>query len=122
MAAELFLTDNPSKATGYLNQVRTRSMGSGAALSSISLDAIYHERRVEFGGEGLRKWDLLRRGNAYAEQKINASFTVPQGIPNPSHFTPRNFKANTWGMFPIPASEIRNTNEGVSKQTVPAYQ
>lgn len=122
MAAELFLNDNPSKALGYLNQVRTRALGFDAALTSITLDDIYHERRVEFGGEGLRKWDLLRRGNDFAASKINASFDVPQNLPNQSHFTPRTFKAETWGMFPIPASEIRNTNEGVLTQFVPAYK
>lgn len=122
MAAELFLTDNPSKALGYFNQVRTRSLGAGAALTSLTLDAIYHERRVEFGGEGLRKWDLLRRGQAYAAARINASFNVPSGIPNPADFAVRTYNPNTWGMFPIPASEIRNTNEGVLKQMVPAYQ
>uniref|UniRef100_UPI003217D330 RagB/SusD family nutrient uptake outer membrane protein n=1 Tax=uncultured Draconibacterium sp. TaxID=1573823 RepID=UPI003217D330 len=121
MAAELNL-DNNVKATGYLNQVRVRALGEDAALSAITLDDIYHERRVEFGGEGLRKWDLLRRGNDYAAEKINDSFNVPSDVSNPSHFSPRTFKANTWGMFPIPASEIRNTNDGVLKQMVPAYQ
>jgi hypothetical protein len=122
MAAELNLDSDNGKAAGYLNQVRTRALGESAALSTISLDDIYHERRVEFGGEGLRKWDLLRRGNDYAAAKINDSFNVAADVPNPSHFTPRTFKADTWGMFPIPASEIRNTNEGVLKQFVPAYQ
>jgi len=122
MAAELLLDTDNGKASNYLNQVRTRSMGAGAALSSVTLDDIYHERRVEFAGEGLRKWDLLRRGNSYAEEKINASFNVPGDVSNLSHFTPRTFKTNTWGMFPIPASEIRNTNDGVLQQFVPAYQ
>lgn len=122
MAAELHMTDNASKALGYFNQVRTRSMGANAALTKLTIDDIYHERRVEFGGEGLRKWDLLRRGSDYAASKINASFVVPANVPNPSHFVPRTFKAETWGMFPIPASEIRNTNEGVLKQYVPAYK
>lgn len=122
MAAELYLTDNQSKAAGYFNQVRTRSLGAGAALTNITLDNIYHERRVEFGGEGLRKWDLLRRGQDYAATKINASFNVPSGIPNPSDFAVRTYNPNTWGMFPIPASEIRNTNTGVLKQLVPAYK
>jgi hypothetical protein len=35
----------------------------------------------EFGGEGLRKWDLLRRGLDYAGDKINASFIIPSGPP-----------------------------------------
>jgi hypothetical protein len=122
MAAEVWLTDNAPKARGYFNQVRTRSLGAGAALTTVTLDNIYHERRVEFGGEGLRKWDLLRRGLTYAGTKINASFVVPGGIPNPSDFTGRTFVPGSWGMFPIPASEIRNTNAGVLKQFIPVYQ
>lgn len=122
MAAEVWLTDNPGKAVGYLNEVRMRALGEAAAKTSITLDDIYHERRVEFAGEGLRKWDLLRRGLTYAEAKINASFVVPAGIPNPGHFTNRAFKANTWGMFPIPAAEFRTANSGVVRQMVPAYQ
>ncbi len=43
-------------------------------------------------------------------------------IPNAGDFAGRTFKANSWGMFPIPASEIRNTNSGVLKQFVPAYK
>jgi hypothetical protein len=121
MAAEVWLADNPGKAAGYFNQVRTRALGEAAEKTTITLDDIYHERRVEFGGEGLRKWDLLRRGLNYAEEKINASFVVPSGIPNPGDFTGRTFKANSWGMFPIPASEIRNMNSGVLQQKVTAY-
>ncbi|NJO88328.1 MAG: RagB/SusD family nutrient uptake outer membrane protein [Chloroflexia bacterium] len=54
MAAELFLDDNPTKALGYLNEVRERALGPGSGLLAIDLDAIYHERRVELGSEGLR--------------------------------------------------------------------
>jgi hypothetical protein len=77
---------------------------------------------VEFAGEGLRKWDLLRRGLDYAATKINGSFNYPDGIPNPEHFVVRTFDPNSWGMFPIPAAEIRNMNSGVLMQMVPAYQ
>lgn len=122
MAAEVNLTDNVSKALALLNQVRTRSLGTDKALTAITLDAIYHERRVEFAGEGLRKWDLLRRGHSFAAARINESFVIPQGTPNASDFAARTYKADTWGMFPIPASEIRNTNKDVLKQMVPAYK
>jgi hypothetical protein len=122
MASEVWLPDNAPKALGYFNQVRKRALGDGAAKTTITLDDIFHERRVEFGGEGLRKWDLLRRGLAYAGTKINASFTVPAGIPNPADFAIRTFVPGTWGMFPIPAVEIRNTNTGVLKQYIPVYQ
>lgn len=67
IAAELFMDNDNVKATGYLNEVRTRSLGPGAALASINIDDIYHERRVELAGEGHRKWDLLRRGLSYAK-------------------------------------------------------
>lgn len=121
MASELFIDDNPVLALGYLNQVRERAM-PGSGLSSIDLDAIYHERRVELAGEGSRKWDLMRRGLNYAETQINASFELPDGISNTSDFSNRLFKENTWGMFPIPGQDIRNAIDGLYKQYVPAYQ
>lgn len=122
MAAELEMTDSPAKALGYFNQVRTRAMGATAAKTAITIDDIYHERRVEFAGEGLRKWDLLRRGNDYAAAKIAASFNVPSGVSNAADFEARVFKADAWGMFPIPAADIRNTNDGALQQMVPAYK
>jgi len=121
MASEVWLADNPTKARDYLNQVRTRALGAGAAKTSVTLDDIYHERRVEFGGEGSRKWDLLRRGLTYTESAITASFVLPGGTTNAADFTNRVFDPDTWGMFPIPAADIRNCNTGVLKQMVKAY-
>jgi len=122
MASELNLTDNPEKALDYLNRVRTRAMGESAALSSITLDAIYHERRVEFAGEGHRKWDLLRRGLDYAKEMIDASWVIPPEAESPDEFQGRQFIKDTWGMLPVPASEIRLAKEGVLKQYVPAFK
>lgn len=121
IAAELNLEANNALATEYLNEVRTRAMGDGAALSSITLDDIYHERRVEFAGEGHRKWDLLRRGLDYAKQQIDASWVVPAEADSPGEFEGREFVIDTWGMLPIPASEIRIMNQGVLKQYIPAF-
>jgi hypothetical protein len=122
MAAELYLTDNPSKALDYFNQVRKRAMGDAAAKTSITLDDIYHERRVELAGEGQRYWDLLRRGITYTKTKIEESIVLPDGITNVTDFQDIKFVENTWGMYPIPASEIRSTNSGVLKQFIPAYK
>ncbi len=126
IAAELFMNDQPGKAVGYLNQVRTRGMGDGAALnaSDLNIDAIYHERRVEFAGEGHRKWDLVRRGLDYAKVMIDATWdtaTFPDYVIK-DDFVGREFNIDTWGMLPIPASEIRAMNEGVLKQFVPAFK
>jgi starch-binding outer membrane protein, SusD/RagB family len=121
-AAELYLQDDPGKALGYLNQVRTRAMGDGAALSAIDIDVLTHERRVEFAFEGQRKWYLLERGLDYAKLKIDASFdttTMPSYVTK-SDFIGRGFNKDTWGMLPIPASELQlNPN---LKQFVPAFQ
>lgn len=74
------------KARQYLNQVRGRTSvnmptvnASGAALTT----AIYHERRVEFAGEGLHFFDLVRTGRAAAEitgftMDKNELFPIPQ--------------------------------------------
>ncbi len=122
IASELYLGIDENKALDYLNDVRTRSMGESAALSSIDIDVIYHERRVEFSGEGHRKWDLLRRGLDYAKTKIDASWDIPDGVENFDDFTGRQFVKNTWGMLPIPGSEVRLANEGILQQYVPAFK
>jgi hypothetical protein len=123
MASEIFLTDDATFSLQCFNRVRTRAMGEGAAKGSINIDDIYHERRVELSGEGHRYWDLLRRGFTFAADKINGSFqNLPAGLPNESEFAPRNFKPESYGMFPIPSSEIKNMNSNTLKQFIPAYQ
>jgi hypothetical protein len=122
MASEMYLTDNPGKAKDYLNLVRTRALGASAALNSVSIENIMHERRVELAGEGSRKWDLLRMGLEYAKTRIDASFNVPSSAPNKQDFQGRSFDPQTYGMFPIPGAEIRNCNTGVLKQYVPKYK
>lgn len=100
MAAELNLDVDAGKALTYLNQVRTRAMGPGAALVAIDLDAIYHERRVELAGEGHRYWDLLRRGLDYAETHING--TNEDG----SDEFKSEFNRASKGLMPIPQNEL----------------
>lgn len=80
-----------SRAEMYLNRVRERAFGnldnnvsaSGAALTN----AIYHERRVEFVGEGHHFFDLVRTGRAAAEID--------------------GFQSGKHELFPIPLIEIQ---------------
>jgi tetratricopeptide (TPR) repeat protein len=93
MAAEAYNRGgiDDAKAKLYLNEVRRRAFGdvnhditaSGAALT----DFIWAERRVEFAGEGLRFFDLVRTKKA--AQEITG------------------FTAGKNELFPIPIEEIQ---------------
>ncbi len=95
MAAEALNRGNISdaRAQQYLNEVRKRAFGddnhkvtaTGAALT----EAIWNERRVEFLGEGLRFFDLVRTGQGTKIQ----GFTVGKNE-----------------VFPIPYEEIKYAN------------
>ncbi len=63
-AAELVLATGGNNATAaqYVNEVRTRAGLN--TLSTVTLDDIIQERRLEFVGEGKRYWDLVRTGKA----------------------------------------------------------
>lgn len=64
-------------ATDMLSKVRVRAFGSSekANVSGFitecgsMLDAILQERNLEFGGEGMRRFDLIRTGKIYAANK-----------------------------------------------------
>lgn len=55
-------------------------------------------------------------------KKSTQALYCPQVQPIANDFLGRTFKAETWGMFLIPAGEIRNTNQGSLSQFVPAYK
>ena len=63
-AAELLIKTggNATLAANYVNRVRQRA--GLAALSTVSIDDIINERRLEFLGEGKRYYDLVRTGKA----------------------------------------------------------
>lgn len=91
-AAELTFDKDKTAALGYLNQVHTRA--GLPAMTSITLDDIIKERRLEFVGEGKRYWDLVRTGKA-------ASALVPDTY---------GYRTNTWTekkkYIPISQSEL----------------
>jgi hypothetical protein len=57
-----------SEGRALLDEIRNRAFGSAAkantdafiSKSGSLLDAVIEERKLEFGGEGSRKWDLIR--------------------------------------------------------------
>lgn len=80
---------NDGLALSYLNMVRTRPSVDMPALNlsgTALTEAIWHERRVEFAGEGLRFFDLVRTGKAAQEIE--------------------GFEVGKHELFPIPQDEI----------------
>ncbi len=116
MAAELqVLSGNAGAAKGYLDQVRDRV---DMPLVAATLDNIYQERRVELALEGIRYWDLLRRGLDVAEDAIttqNVRGPLYQGDQITFNVT---FNRARKGFFPIPQNELdiqdgkMNQNDG----------
>ncbi len=99
MAAEL---DSPNKQE-YLDRVRARV---GLDPVPATLENIYKERRLELSLEGIRYFDLLRRGVDYANQELTHS-----GIRGPNYIGDQqifdvNFNTATRGFLPIPQTEI----------------
>lgn len=102
MAAELQLLHggSASKAQTYFERVNKRAHLTGYTSPTVTLDVIYKERELELALEGVRYWDLMRRGLDYAQSKID----INRGEPFISKF---NRAAD--GLFPIPQEEIINT-------------
>ena len=115
MAAEL----GSPNAVSYYNQVLLRADPSATAAASVSKADILAERRLEFAGEGLRYWDVLRQGIDVAAATIAANTTVSNfydGTANPPSAS--EFEANikaTRGLQQIPNDQI-TLSSGTLKQ------
>jgi len=115
MAAEL----GSPNAVSYFNQVHQRATPSAAAVTSVTKADILAERRLEFVGEGIRYWDVLRQGLSTAASTIAANTTVSlisdgTGAP-PSAATLQANITNTRGFQQIPLDQI-TLSSGVLKQ------
>ncbi len=99
MAAEL----GSGNAQGHLNRVRARV---GLPSVPVTLDNIYRERRLELALEGIRYYDVLRRGMAFADQELTMN-----GVRGPNYVGDQQifdvtFNPTTKGFLPIPQAEI----------------
>ncbi|MBK3517127.1 RagB/SusD family nutrient uptake outer membrane protein [Carboxylicivirga marina] len=98
MAAELSLNGGSfsREAQSYYEEVRVRAGFS--THPPVSLDRVYEERRKEFFGEGLRYWDLLRRGLDVADATITNNYESPFDV---------TFDRETRGVWPIADVQIQ---------------
>lgn len=98
MAAEL----GSANAQEYLDRVRGR-----VGLTSVpaTLENILRERRLELSLEGLRYYDVIRRGMTYASQELTHSVRGANYIGDQQIFAV-TFNAATRGFLPIPQAEV----------------
>ena len=104
MAAELEIDlGSAANAAVHYNKVRARAFGeSYSSVSTVTLEQIFEERKLEFALEGIRYWDLLRRGMPVLESAVQA--TNLGGI----YDSAVNSAAR--GFWPIPSGEIALSN------------
>ena len=102
--AENEINNGPTTAAyNAINQVRRRGYGKPITTANAAIDlsglskddffkAIVRERALEFGGEGVRKYDLLRwnlLGTAIAETKANlVRMSTNTAMVNPTYMAP----------------------------------
>jgi len=107
-----FMAGNTSKASEYLNQVRTRA---GLANITATLDAIKLEKRLELCAEGTRFQDLLRWGEGSKMADNGTSYPVMSSNGSVEYRSCNNavngFKTGKHEHLPYPATEMRLNSE-----------
>ncbi|HTM92248.1 MAG TPA: RagB/SusD family nutrient uptake outer membrane protein [Flavisolibacter sp.] len=111
MAAEL---GSPNAQT-YFDDVRNRAFGSNFVQIPVNQANIMNERRLEFAGEGIRYWDLLRQGVNTAASTIAESVVLQNGGVNTTKTITAAKINETKGLSQIPYSQITLSN-GTLKQ------
>jgi hypothetical protein len=111
MAAEL----GSSNAQNYFDLVRQRAWAANFVQIPVSQANIMNERRLEFAGEGIRYWDLLRQGISVAASTIAETVTLKNGGVNAVKTISASKVTETKGLAQIPNSQI-TLSSGVLKQ------
>ena len=102
--------DGAGAGDAELNAVRTRALGSGAAITGADMADLIHERRVELAGENQRFADLKRWDKAGIIDLVQ-HFQIDRGQFKPA----RTFTKPKHYYFAIPQREIDLSN-GVIEQ------
>ena len=83
------------------------------ALTTVTPDAIVHERRIELGFEGHRWWDVRRwkRGSVFSNPVRSISITLNGSnfVYTPVKLEDRVYDPSRMNWYPIPQSEITKT-------------
>jgi len=111
MAAEL----GSANAQTYFDDVRKRAYGANFSPLAVNAANILKERQLEFAGEGIRYWDLLRQGVDKAAAAIAETTTVKNGGVTATKTISAAKIIETKGLQQIPNDQITLSN-GVLKQ------
>ncbi|HEX7410703.1 MAG TPA: RagB/SusD family nutrient uptake outer membrane protein, partial [Bacteroidales bacterium] len=106
MAAEL----GSANAQSYFDQVRQRAYKDNFSALTVSKDNILKERRLEFSGEGIRYWDMLRQGITTAASIVNETATVLNGGEPATKIVKGDRLITTKGLQQIPKTQITLSN------------
>jgi len=106
MAAEL----GSPNAQSYFDKVRQRAWGANFVQIPVSQANIMNERKLEFAGEGIRYWDLLRQGVNVAAAAIGETATVQNGGANVTKTIQASNIILTKGLSQIPYTQITLSN------------
>lgn len=106
MAAEL----GSANAQKYFDDVRKRAFGASFVTKTVNQANLMTERRLEFAGEGIRYWDLLRQGIAVAASTIAESVTLQNGGANATKSILAAKITETKGLVQIPYTQITLSN------------
>lgn len=108
MAAEL----GSPNAQDYLDRVRAR-VGLGSIPATD--ENIYNERRLELSLEGIRYFDVLRKGLSFAEQEFTVVGLRGDNYEGDQIVFDHTFDPVTKGFLPIPQTEV-DLSAGTFKQ------
>jgi len=103
MAAEL----GSGNAQLYFDAVRSRA---GMPSIPMTIDNIFEERRKEFALEGIRYFDILRRGLDYAVESLNSNGERGTNYVGDQAIFDVTFNPATRGFLPIPQTEMDLAN------------
>jgi hypothetical protein len=116
------INQGPSPADiAAFNQVRTRGYGGNASLIGTTptdytdfFNAIVRERSLEFGGEGMRKYDLIR-WNLLATRLADAKTNLTNLAARTGTFT-GSYPSNVWQFNLLPDSTFFNSNSTITTE------
>jgi hypothetical protein len=116
------INQGPSPADiAAFNQVRTRGYGGNASLIGTTpsdytdfFNAIVRERSLEFGGEGIRKYDLIR-WNLLATRLADAKTNLASLAARTGTFT-GSYPSNVWQFNLLPDSTFFNNNSTITTE------